>query len=273
MLTAGTELQAALHDDLDPVVSVERVHDSRSCCRRIRSIVKVYEEFFSVPQAGRLSDDAGWFAARLGEVRDLDVLGERLADSLNRLPTDLVLHDAGRELTAQIGYRRRVALAELRDAVHSETFADLLDQLVGWQQGPPFVPEASKSATKLKKHLKRSEHKLSRRLRTAALAVTAEDPETADLIHSARRVGRRHRYAVEAARPILGPSADRLLELHQEFTDELGEYQDSRIASVLLRDLGGSSGRNGFTFGLLHAQETERRRRLAKRIAKRAKGP
>ncbi|SDR84305.1 CHAD domain-containing protein [Microlunatus soli] len=268
----GADLQAALQDDLEPALSAERIHDGRSGCRRIRSIVKVYEEFFSVPESGRLSDDAGWFASRMGAVRDLDVLGERLTRSMDRLDADLILHDARQELIIQIGYRRQIALAELRDAVHSEPYADLLDQLAAWQRKPAFVPDASKPATKIKKFLKRSESKLGRRLRTAALAIAADDPESDELIHTARRVGKRHRYAVEAAAPVLGPSADRLVELHQQFTDELGEYQDSRVASVLLRDLGGIPGRNGFTFGVLHAQETALRRRLAKRIAKRAHG-
>lgn len=272
MLAVDVDLRTALADDLDPVLSAERVHDGRTGCRRIRSILKVYEEFFSVPEAGRLSDDAGWFASRLGAVRDLDVLGERLTRSIDRLDSDLVLHDARQELDIQIGYRRRIALAELRDALHSEPYADLLDQLSGWQANPAFAGEATKSATKIKKFLKRSESKLTRRLRTAALAIAAGDAETDDLIHNARRVGKRHRYAVEAAAPMIGPAADRLVQLHQDFTDELGEYQDSRVASVLLRDLGGIPGRNGFTFGLLYAQESGHRRRLGKQIAKRARG-
>lgn len=271
MLETGAELRAALVDDGDLVVPAELVHRSRTSCRRIRSIVKVYEEFFAVPQAGRLSDDTGWYATQLGAVRDLDVLGERLGAAIDRLEPGLVLHRAREELTTQLQRRRAIALAQLRDAMHSQAYADLADQLRSWQQGPPYAAEAAKPATKIKKYLKRSERKLDRRLRTAALAVAADDDEVAALIHTARRTSRRHGYAVEAAAPVLGPSTDRLVQLHREVTDRLGAYQDSRIAAELLRDLGGVPGRNGFTFGLLYAQEAERRRRLGKRIGKQAR--
>lgn len=272
LLALDADLQPLLDDDRDPPVSADRIHDGRVACRRLRSCLRVFQDFFSVPAARRLIDDAGWFAGRLGAVRDLDVLADRLLAAVDRLDDDLVLHDARQELTGQIGYRRRIALSGLRDALHSETYADLLDQLRRWQQQPAFAAEADKPATKLRKSLKRSEHKLSRRLRSAAIAVASADAEADALIHTARRAGKRHRYAIEAAAPVIGPAATRLLELHQEFQDSLGDYQDSRLASVLLRDLGGIPGRNGFTFGVLYAQESAHRRRLGKQLAKRARG-
>jgi CHAD domain-containing protein len=265
------ELQSALTRRSDRLaVPAERVHDGRVACRRLRSTIKVYDRFLSGPSAARLTEEAGWLATRLGAVRDLDVVGDRIGAALEQLEDDLVLHDAKQELAAQLAYRRQIALAELRDAVHHQTYADLVDQLDRWRERPPVAGQAP--ATKIKKAVKQAERQLSRRLRTAALALSADDPEAGDLVHAARRAGKRLRYASEAALPILGPHATDRLNSFIALQDELGDYQDSRVASVLLRDLGGIPGRNGFTFGLLYAQEAEHRRRLGKKIVKRARG-
>jgi len=105
----------------------------------------------------------------------------------------------------------------------------------------------------------------------AVAAIATDDPEADDLIHSARKASKRHRYAAEAAGPALGSVADKIVADRKELQDLLGDYQDSRLTSGFLRDLGGIPGRNGFTFGLLYAAEAEHRRQLRKRITKRTK--
>ena len=77
-------------------------------------------------------------------------------------------------------------------------------------------------------------------------------------MHRARKAGKRHRYAVELAAPVLGKKADRIVASRKEFQELLGEHQDSVVAAGLLRELGalaGADGQNGFTWGLLHARE------------------
>jgi hypothetical protein len=65
------------------------------------------------------------------------------------------------------------------------------------------------------------------------------------------------RYAAEAAAPVLGKSADRLVKRVQEL---LGDHQDAVLARPVLREIGMVAhlkGENGFTFGLLHQLQTD----------------
>lgn len=270
VLSISAELEAAL-ESADPAIDDEQVHDARVACRRLRSMTRVFGDVFSVPEAGRLSDDARWYGLALGAIRDLDVLHDRIGTALDDLDDDLVLHDPRAELDRQVGYRRAIALAGLRDAIHNEEYADLTEQLRTWRTSPPWTPAAQRPASKLKKYVKSADQRLSRRLQRAAAAIAAVDPEADELIHAARKAGKRHRYAAEAAAPALGSSGAKIVAERKELQDLLGDYQDSRLASTLLRDLGGIPGRNGFTFGLLHAAEAEHRRRLRKLIVKRTK--
>lgn len=270
VLSINSELEAAL-GSASPQIDDEQVHDARVACRRLRSMTRVFADLFSVPEAGRLSDDARWYALVLGAIRDLDVLHDRLASALDELDDDLVLHDPRAELDRQIAYRREIALAGLRDAVHNEQYADLTEQLRRWKSRPPWAPAAQRPSAKLKRYVKKADQRLTRRLQRAAAAIAADDPEADELIHSARKAGKRHRYAAEAAGPALGSVADKIVAERKDLQDLLGDYQDSRLASVFLRDLGGIPGRNGFTFGLLYAAESEHRRQLRKQIAKRTK--
>lgn len=270
VLSINAELEVAL-ESANPEINDEQVHDARVACRRLRSTARVFGDLFSVPEAGRLSDDARWYGLALGAVRDLDVLHDRLGAALDELDDDLVLHDPRAELGKQIAYRRGIALAGLRDAIHNEQYADLGGQLRTWKSQPPWAPTADRPAAKLKNYVKKADRRLTRRLQRAVAAIATDDPEADELIHSARKAGKRHRYAAEAAGPVLGSAADKIVADRKDLQDLLGDYQDSRLASGFLRDLGGIPGRNGFTFGLLYAAEAEHRRQLRKRITKRTK--
>ncbi|WP_168207491.1 CHAD domain-containing protein [Microlunatus elymi] len=270
VLTISAELQRAFDADRARELPAERIHQARVGCRRLRSTLRVFDDFFLAEQAESLSDELRWFGLRLGAVRDLDVLGERLTAAVDRMEDDLVLHQAAQELADQLLFRRRIALAALRDALHDERYAELLQQLEKWKDQPAWTARADKPATKIKKYVKRAGYRLDRRLRHAADAINADDPETDALIHSARKAAKRHRYAVEASASVFGSAADRTIARRKRLQDQLGDYQDSRLASILLRDLGGIPGRNGFTFGILYDQELQHRRHLRKKIAKRA---
>lgn len=265
VLTLGPRLEEALETPAETgkaQPTPDDIHDVRVAYRRLRSTLRTFAPVFSAPEATRLGADAAWFATRLGAVRDLDVLGGRVSAAMAALDPDLVLHDADRELATQLGYRRGIAQSELRDALHSETYADLIDQVREWQQRPPWAADADEPAERLRKAVKKADRRLAKRLHRAAEAVAAEDPAAEELIHSARKAAKRHRYAVEAVATVIGSRADKMLAARKELQDHLGDYQDSRLAGVLLRELGGIPGRNGFTFGLLYAQEAEHRRQL-----------
>jgi CHAD domain-containing protein len=274
LLSINAELENALAGESAPdgdAITEDQIHDARVACRRLRSLTRIFPDVFAAPEAERLSDAAQWYGLTLGAVRDLDVLRVRLPAALDQLDEDLVLDDARGELQRQLDNRRGTALAGLRDAMRDPRYADFADQLHRWKSSPPWTPRADRPAGKVAKYVTKADRRLARRLTRAVTAITADDPEADELIHSARKAGKRARYATEAALEVLGPAAERIVAERKELQDLLGDYQDSRLASVFLRDVGGIPGRNGFTFGVLFAGEAQHRRRLRKRIVKRTK--
>ena len=86
------------------------------------------------------------------------------------------------------------------------------------------------------------------------------------LLHRARKAAKRHRYAVEAAQPIWGARADRVIADRKALQELLGDHQDSVGAAAFLREIGATEGHNGFTWGVLYAREIAPRETLAQRL-------
>ena len=65
---------------------------------------------------------------------------------------------------------------------------------------------------------------------------------------------------MEAASPVWGGKAERIVENRKRLQDVLGDHQDSMVSAAFLRELGARrgirSGQNGFTYGVLYAMET-----------------
>ena len=68
------------------------------------------------------------------------------------------------------------------------------------------------------------------------------------------------RYATEAAAPVLGKPANRLVKQVKQVQELLGDHQDAVVARPVLREIGMVAhldGENGFTYGMLHQQQTD----------------
>lgn len=246
------------------------IHSTRVAVRRLRSTLRVFPELFDVPQAGRLEDELTWWAGQLGEVRDLDVQGERLAGLIAELPPELVLGPVSADVQTEIAARRQVATAVMVDALDGERYRGLLALVDHWRGSAPLTPAADRPVAKINAYLKRADRKLHNRLAAAVTAGRGGDPEGGELLHRARKAGKRHRYAVELAEPLLGARAVKLIAARRDLQDVLGDHQDSLLSAEFLLDLGihyGSrSGHNGFTYGVLYARELDAQRSLTKRL-------
>jgi CHAD domain-containing protein len=234
------------------------VHPTRVAVRRLRSTLRVFGDLFDVARAGHLEDELVWWAGLLGEVRDLDVLLEALTAQVAALPPELVLGPVTATLETEVAARRKVGMAAVHAAMDSERYRKLLGLVEAWRSDPPFTEAAQVPATKVKAYVGRAEKKVSKRLAAAVAAHAAGDEHADELFHSARKAGKRHRYAVEAAVPLWGARAERTVLERKELQDLLGAHQDRFVTAAFLRDLGarygGRSGHNGFTYGLLHAR-------------------
>jgi CHAD domain-containing protein len=259
LLDAPTRIRAA--EDV--------THPTRVAVRRLRSTVRVFPELFEVSKATRLDEELQWWAGVLGAVRDLDVQAARLGAALDAVPDDLTLGPVRKQLAEFVAVRRRAAVADLHDALDSPRYAALQAVLHGWRSEPPFTEVAEVKATKVARYVERADNKTHRRLAQASKAYHRADPDADVLMHRARKAGKRHRYAVELAAPVLGKKADVIVASRKEFQELLGEHQDSVVAEGMLRELGvlaGAAGQNGFTWGLLHAREQEAARTVVREL-------
>ncbi|HEY0240938.1 MAG TPA: CHAD domain-containing protein [Friedmanniella sp.] len=235
-------------------------HRTRVAARRTRSTLRVFPELFEVPKAARLDEEIQWWAGVLGAVRDLDVQSLRLGAALDRVPAELVMGPLRKQLAEYVAVHRGAAMADLHETLDAPRHRALDALLHGWRADPPFTEAADVSAKKVGRYVARADRKTHKRLAEASMAYRQLQPDADELMHRARKAGKRHRYAVELATPVLGRKADAIVASRKEFQELLGEHQDGVVAEGLLRELGelaGAAGQNGFTWGLLHAREQE----------------
>lgn len=116
---------------------VEDVHQARVGTRRLRSDLRTFAPFLDPNWAAEIRSELGWLADALGEVRDADVLGERLEHRQAALdPAD---QPAADPLRARLARERKTARRKLIEAMNSERYVSLLDRLVAAALDPPLA--------------------------------------------------------------------------------------------------------------------------------------
>ncbi len=122
---------------------------------------------------------------------------------------------------------------------------------------PPFTDLAEQKPAVLRGPVRSAAKKVRKHL-DAGLGPTGTDVE----LHKARKAGKRARYAAELAQPVLGKKAKNAVNQYKELQDILGDVQDGVVAAELLRRIATGTAQhaneNGFTYGLLYAQEQSR---------------
>lgn len=262
LITAYTAEQCtAIIDAQEPLrAGANVVHVTRVAVRRLRSTIRVFGELYDAPQAGNLEDELVWWASLLGEVRDQDILSAGLTQRIDALPPELVLGPVQSAIQTELAVRRKVAADAVAAALDSDRYRKLEALLERWRSDPPLTEEADVDPDLVTGYVKRAGKKAQKRLKTAVAARKAGDTSehSDELFHRARKAAKRHRYAVEAATPVWGSKADKLVSERKDLQDVLGAHQDRIVQSVFLRELGRRlgvrSGQNGFTYGVLYAQ-------------------
>jgi CHAD domain-containing protein len=154
--------------------------------------------------------------------------------------------------------RRKQAADALVVAMDSERFRKLIGLMHHWRSDAPFTAAAAASPDAINPMIKKTKRKAGKRLVTAVAARRAGEPSD-ELFHRARRATKRYRYAVEAAQPLWGSKADKIISERKDLQDLLGNHQDGIVSAGFLRELGARlgvrSGQNGFSYGVLYARE------------------
>jgi CHAD domain-containing protein len=212
----------------DPVVRLdadpEGVHQARVATRRLRSDLRSFRPLVDEAWSSALRDELGWLADLLGDVRDGDVLLERLRHRVAELP-DAHERDAAAAVLATLEDERDAAHSTLLDALRSRRYLRLLDSLVAAANDPALRESASEPASEVVPELvRRPWHKLEKRVGKL------DDSPSDEHLHAVRIRTKRVRYAAEAAEPIVGKPARRFAKAAERLQDVLGELNDAVVA-------------------------------------------
>ncbi len=220
--------EAGTRSSRDP----EDLHKMRVATRRMRAAWRVFGAGFRRGRVRRSVGALRTLAARLGTVRDLDVLLDGLAVHA------ATLDDAARPALEPLAdawraerHRAHVALVHYLDSGAYRRFVD--DQLAFVEApGQDAIPADPTDPRRVR-------DTAPSRLWTAYEGVRAYDGVLpwADLatLHQLRIAGKRLRYALEFFREPLGPDAAMLIERITGLQDHLGLLHDADVAAGLAR--------------------------------------
>jgi CHAD domain-containing protein len=231
----------------------EAVHGARVAVRRLRSDLRSFRSVLDPSWSKPLRDELGWLGSSLGEVRDLEVLGDRLEGRVTDLrPEDKAV---GEHLVARVRAARSAARERLLADLRSDRYTALLDRLVEGSQAPAVLPDAAdRTATSVLVPLMAGPWK---HLERACTRIDDDAPD--ELLHAARIRAKRARYAADALAPLVGASARRFARAAAGLQDVLGEHQDAVVAEAWLREAARSGAGTAFVAGLLTARERQAR--------------
>ncbi|WP_219419130.1 CYTH and CHAD domain-containing protein [Pseudonocardia nigra] len=245
------------------------VHQMRVAARRIRSALQAYRPLLDRERTDPLVDGLRELGRALAPARDAEVLHERIAAGLAGLGPGVLLGPVQAQVTRHFARVEAEARAAVLTTLDSEPYARLRTALDDLLERPPLTKRAARPA---RKELPALAARAARRMERAvevAIDPTRPAAERDVAVHSARKAGKRLRYAVEVARPAVGKQAKRFASELKGFQKALGEHQDIVVARDALRELGAlahSGGENGFSFGLLHGRDTARAERIEEEL-------
>jgi len=235
---AGEVIRRALSSSVvrllrhDPGVRIGRdpedVHQARVATRRLRSDLRTFRPLLQREWSEKLREELRWLGAELGRVRDAEVLRDRLAAAVERLPDED--RAAGREAVKPLETEVRSARRQLLAGMRSPRYLDLVDHLLAAADAPKLAEAARRPAVKVIPRLVRRPW---RQLRKRARRVTVDSPDAQ--LHDLRIRAKRCRYAAEAAAPVAGKRAAGLARSCANLQDLLGEWHDGVVAEGWLR--------------------------------------
>ena len=219
----------------------ESLHDMRVGVRRLRALLRATRGLVAADTV-ELDERLKELGRILGEVRDLDVLLERLEAEA----AELGGQDArrGESLLASLRTERSCCRSRLLGALRSDEYLALLDDTARTID----ELEPSESAVTLDELTGKAAAKLRKAVRKLP-----KDPANEEL-HAVRKKGKRARYAAELA------GRDKLVKRAKKLQDVLGEHQDAVVAAERLRELAAeATPGQALVAGRLVEREEERR--------------
>jgi CHAD domain-containing protein len=245
----------------DPLVRQQvpdAVHRMRVATRRMRSALQVFGKVIERDRARRLTAELKWLADVLGPARDLEVLRERFDEATAALPAEEVAGPVAQRFTRYFAPQEAAAVEDVRAALDNPRYFALLDDIDALRIDAPLTRRGRRPARReLPRLIARADTKVTRRMRRADQQRPGPARDAA--LHEVRKAAKRLRYATEVALPVLGAPARRYRKRVKSVQQLLGEHHDAVVARPVLREIGMQAyldGENGYTFGLLHGQQS-----------------
>ncbi len=272
----------------DPLVrrdAPDSVHQMRIATRRLRSMLRSFGQVLRRDQieGGRgpgqgLGGELKWLGDVLGAARDAEVLDAHLRGALKEMTPELAMGPTQARVRAHFAPIEAGARSAVLEALGSDRYLALLDDLDRLLADPPLTPEAGRPAAEaLPPTVRRARRRLRQRMRRARSTPAGPDRDAA--LHDARKAAKHARYSAEAVSPVFGRPARRFAKRVQKVQSALGDHHDGVVARAAIRELGVEAhlaGENAFSFGVLYEQDACRARDLeeqARRAWKQASRP
>jgi CHAD domain-containing protein len=222
----------------DPGVRLEEpeaVHDLRSATRRARSALAAYKRLYQAGPVQHLRDELKWLGTVLGGPRDAEVMLARLRGHVAELPADTASDAMKARLEEDLGNRLDTASRKLQNALLSERYFRLLDELEGFLASPPVLAKGAAPARKAARKLVDRAAKRMRREIRKVKRMRKEDHET--VLHQVRKDAKRLRHVAESVGPVYGKPAAKVAKSAHRLQKILGDFQDGVIARDLMVEL------------------------------------
>ncbi|WP_156686647.1 CYTH and CHAD domain-containing protein [Mycobacterium sp. Marseille-P9652] len=235
----------------------DSIHQMRVTTRKIRSLLRDYDESFGLGDAAWVLDELRELAGILGVARDAEVLAERYDRELGRLAPELVRGPVRERLVEgalrryETGWRRSLIamrsqryfrLLDALDAIVSQSPAEV----AGEERAPVTIDAAYKKVRKAAKAA------------PAAAGVELEGPSAEhdrnEAIHRIRKRAKRLRFTAAAT------GASQVSDRAKAIQSLLGDHQDSVVSREHLSheaEAAHAAGEDTFTYGLLYQQEED----------------
>ncbi len=214
----------------------EALHDGRVAVRRMRTALHLLQGAYVNRETAPLVTGLKRAGARLGAVRDLDVLLSRMHREKDQLPDPPVL-DGLLEAWEQ---RRQKAHRRLLKHLDSGGFRDWNDRFTTFLESSSSGPRGNSRVADLLSELVWRRYGIVRSYQPDVDSASAEE------LHELRKNTKELRYLLEFFRELLGKSAPALIKQLTGVQDELGALHDA----IVLRDLVGKASAGARTPGL-----------------------
>ncbi len=206
----------------------EAIHQARVATRRLRSDLRTFEPFLDPRWAANLRAELHWLGADLGEVRDVEVMRERLGEHA-RERLEPAEADAVERVLHRLDADREAARATLVASMRTNRYSQLRTDLEQAACAPVLHADADAEPAPALAHV------VEMRWKKLKHAVNKLGPvPSADALHNVRIRAKRTRYAAEACVPVFGKPARRFARAMTDVQDVLGEHHDATVSSAWL---------------------------------------